>query len=732
MSLIGQYIGRYHIVEQLGQGGMATVYKAYDTHLERDVAVKVIRTGVIGPDMLGHMLKRFEIEAKSLAKMEHPNIVNVHDFGEYEGAPYLVMQYVRGGTLKSLTGVPMPFTQAVELLLPISRALAYAHKRGVIHRDVKPANILITDEGIPMLSDFGIAKIMESKATTQLTGTGMGIGTPEYMSPEQWQGKVVPQTDIYSLGVMLYELVTGKRPYAADTPAGVFAMVLTEPLPRPKECVPCLPDEVEKVLFKALSKKPEERYENMGTCVKALENLVEFSIQDDVETRLYPGGEAKPKTDPAVAALAEMAQKFEESSNTKGALDTYRQALEKCCEESTQASEIQRTIERLESAASAEARAVSEVQEILPVEVETFEPSPVPLVSLPKTRREETLPPELVKQTGARVIPPAPVTKPWWRQWYTWVGAAALGFVCIVGSVVVGIGMLDGGSTATPEATAETVTEGLTATAELPTSTSAPPTRQPTNTTIPFTATPSLGIGSTQISDKDGMHLVYVPEGNFEMGTDKYDREKPIHTVYLDAFWIDQTEVTYAKYEKCVASGECEEPQSTKSSLGDSYYGNSTYADFPVIYMDWYQAEVYCEWAGRRLPTEAEWEKAARGTDGRTYPWGEGIDCSLHNGFGCAGNPSEVGSYPDGASPYGVLDMAGNVGEWVADWYDGDYYRNSPSRNPVGPSSGEYRVLRGGSWIDDTIWIRSAGRTGGILDSQYLDQGFRCASSAVP
>ena len=191
-DLVGQNIGRYHVVEQLGQGGMAVVYRAYDTHLERDVAIKVIRTDMIGSAMLDQMLKRFEREAKSLAKMKHRDILNIFDYGKFEDAPYLVMEYLPGGTLKELTGSPIPYQDAAKILLPVARALEYAHKKGVLHRDVKPANILITEEGEPLLSDFGIAKILETKQTIQLTGTGSGIGTPEYMAPEQWRNEVVP------------------------------------------------------------------------------------------------------------------------------------------------------------------------------------------------------------------------------------------------------------------------------------------------------------------------------------------------------------------------------------------------------------------------------------------------------------------------------------------------------------------------------------------------------------
>ena len=274
-NLTGQSFGRYHILEQLGEGGMAVVYKAYDTRLETEVAVKVIRTERLAPEILEQSLKRFEREAKALAKLTHPNIVKVTDYGEHQGQPYLVMPYLPGGTLKeSLKTGQIPWQDAVQLLLPIAGALEYAHEQNLIHRDVKPSNILLTVKGQPMLTDFGIAKVFDLDVTAELTGTGMVIGTPEYMAPEQWMGKVSAQTDIYSLGIVFYELVAGRKPYMADTPAALLLKQANDPLPRPRSFVSGLPDAVEKVLLKALAKNPEDRYQGMGEMVKALEELL--------------------------------------------------------------------------------------------------------------------------------------------------------------------------------------------------------------------------------------------------------------------------------------------------------------------------------------------------------------------------------------------------------------------------------------------------------------------------
>jgi len=228
------------------------------------------------------------------------------------------------------------------------------------------------------------------------------------------------------------------------------------------------------------------------------------------------------------------------------------------------------------------------------------------------------------------------------------------------------------------------------------------------------------------------MVMVYVPAGEFEMGsTEGNDDEKPVHTVALDGFWIDRTEVSNAQYRRCVEAGDCSSPPESGSTTRDSYYGNSTYDDYPVIYVSWRQAADYCTWAGGRLPTEAQWEYAARGSDGRTYPWGDSApDCSKANYRGadglCVGDTSAVGAYSTGASWCGALDMAGNVWEWVADWY-GDY-PSGRQVNPTGPSSGEYRVLRGGSWLGSRNHARCAFRNWGrVLTHWYDHVGFRCA-----
>jgi formylglycine-generating enzyme required for sulfatase activity len=250
----------------------------------------------------------------------------------------------------------------------------------------------------------------------------------------------------------------------------------------------------------------------------------------------------------------------------------------------------------------------------------------------------------------------------------------------------------------------------------------------------------TLGIGSTWVSPVDGMVMMYVPEGEFLMGSEDSDSlagkdEKPQHNVYLDAFWIDQTEVTNAKYKKCVDAGICNTPWRQESWARETYFGDPQYNDYPVIYVSWQDADSYCRWRGDRLPTEAEWEKAARGgLEDKLYPWGDAAPvCQVGaaNGamYGTCDDPDTVavGSY--GANGYGLYDMAGNVSEWVADWYAMDYYDRSAFSNPQGPTSGDARVLRSGSWQDISRNMRAANRNRRGPDGSYSYYGFRCASS---
>lgn len=645
-DLTGKQFGPYQIVAPLGKGGMATVYKAYQPGMGRHVAFKVL------PRYFAHdrqLAGRFQQEAKVLASLQHPHILPIFDFGEADDCTYIVMPLIKNGTLADwLQGQPLPLPEISRIITQVADALDYAHGLGLIHRDVKPSNILMDERGNCLLSDFGIVKLMEGSA--QFTTTSSTVGTPKYMSPEQGLGEPLDRrSDVYALGVILYEMNTGRAPFDADTPMAMMYKHVNSSLPTPRLYNPDLPVAVEEVIQKALAKNPDDRYATTVELARALR-----------------------------AAMPEAA--------SNGGLGNEARAME-------------------------------------------FSPT---VALRPKNGLSKSASPQ--------------PRRPWPKA------TLAQGFV--VGGLVIGLGLVswwimalqNNGAAQSPTPTtpatrvqvaASTNAASASATAPptlAPTSLAATP--QPTRTLRPSpTASPTWGVGTVITSTIDGVALVYVPAGEFLMGsTVEQDisavaDEKPQHRVSVNAFWLDRTEVTNAAYTQCVMAGDCPPPPQLSSATRSIYYTDTQFADYPVIYVSWYDARAYCKWAGRRLPTEAEWEKASRGIEGQLYPWGNAPpDASLLNFDRGVGDTIKAGRYRDGASPYGALDMAGNVWEWVADTYRSDYYMNSPTANPTGPDAGSLKVFRGGAWDEPGWFVRAATRASGNPHNSFPDVGFRCAA----
>ena len=264
-----------------------------------------------------------------------------------------------------------------------------------------------------------------------------------------------------------------------------------------------------------------------------------------------------------------------------------------------------------------------------------------------------------------------------------------------------------------------------TQTALAPTSTSTP-TPKPTATPIP---SPTPNPGTNRLISKDNMTVIFIPAGEFIMGSSDDDKdanaeEKPAHKVYTDAYWIDRTQVTNAMFRSCVKAGAC--TYDLLPVTAPNYY-NPIYDNHPVVYVTWQQAATYCAWEGGRLPTEAEWEKAARGPKNTLYAWGDQIpNANLVNLNNYVGNTTAVGLFPRGQSAYGIMDMGGNVREWVSDWFADDYYQHSPTNNPKGPETGEKKVLKGAAFSDMKVFSRSADRLTHVPDSPGNVRGFRC------
>ncbi len=661
-DLSGQNLGQYRIIEPVGQGGMASVFKAYQPALDRYVAIKVL------PPYYAHeagFSERFKREAKAVAQLTHHHILPIYDYGQEGDLSYIVMQYVEGGTLKDMMGRPMPLDKTVRYIGEIASALDYAHEMGILHRDVKPANVLIDRKrkGRSLLSDFGLARMVEG--TSHLTGSGVGVGTPQYMPPEQGQGiKVDHRADIYSLGVVLYEMATGQVPFDAETPLAVVLKHITDPLPLPSTVNPDMPEGVERVILKAMAKEPDDRYRSAGEMAAALREVV--------------GSEAIAVPPPA--------------------------------------------------------EAIVEAEAIPPRAAEITPPLAAPSVALPSS--EEVSP--------SPAVTPAPIapTRRRGLLWLVMIGVLALAGIAAV-LVLVGVWVMRAGQTPRQQAeataqAAETLAAQVmeTATAQAqgapthaltlrhtpPSASTAQVEATPAHTPTPasFTPAPALEI-VTMTREVDGAVMVYVPEGKFTMGSSEdkgYDNEHPQHTYYVDAFWIDQKEVTNAQYRKCVEAGAC---TPLENCSDDPHYGVD---DRPVVCVSWDQAIAYAGWVGGRLPTEAEWEKAARGPDGREYPWGNEFDgtwlnfcdkscvqrwrdANVDDGYEYT---APVGSYPAGASPYGALDMAGNVYEWTHSAYVEYPYDSEDGREDVSAEEMVRRVVRGGSFDEDAEGVRCARR----------------------
>lgn len=650
------FIGRYEIKGELGQGGMATVFLAYDPQMKRDVAIKVLPPHLLND---ANFRGRFEREAQIIASLEHAAIVPVYDFGEYQGQPFLVMRLMTGGALANYLTEPLPLNKIQSILRQIASALDNAHDHGIIHRDLKPGNILFDHEGQVYLSDFGIAKLTET--TNQFTATGGLIGTPAYMSPEQAMGNVTldGRSDIYSLGIILFEMLTGRTPFNAPTPIALVVQQIHTPLPPLRAFNPNLPAGLEQVIALATTKDRNYRYATAGQLAQAFEQVL-----------------------------------------------------------------------------AGQWAAMPTVIEKLPL------PSPTVTDSPPPPKINSTL------------------------QWVIGLFAVIglIGFIALAGNLLLG-----GEPAATPTAVVlfitatfppTTVTHTPLAPTITPTLTSPTPTSlpSPTATNSPTPSPTTVVVYSPLYTGRDRVIMRLVPAGEFLMGSTndqlqtavqlcqdsnsddvcafgEFANEMPQHPVYLDAFYIGETEITNDQYRACVNASYCSPPDNGSGRYPpNQYYNISSYANYPVVWVSWYDASDYCAWAGGRLPSEAEWEKAARGTDGRLFPWGDDFDPGKTNteeGGGDILRP--VGQYPAGASPYDLLDMAGSVWEWVEDWFDSNYYTISPDSNPFGPSVGQEKVLRGSSYSNHAHYARVSNRglappSGPNGSSAF--RGFRCVINA--
>ncbi len=661
-------LDKYRIEKTLGEGAFGEVYLVMNLGLNVRRAIKVLRTDLPGWGARDYeqARARFRLEAHLGAQLSNPHLIQVHSFEERDGLMLLEMEYASGGNLKERIAAyasrkkDMPVEEALRIAVEVAEGLAALHANRNVHRDIKPSNILFDEQGHARLGDLGVAQTQHDLTSREELGTiaPSHPGDPFYMSPEQGvtHAALTFASDIYSLGLVLFEMLTGQN------------YCFLEPGTRLRSLRPDVPQALDDLLAAMLSDSPRERPWNGEKAAGLLKVvLADLAV-------------AAQRAAQAEALARNAAERAQQQAREQARLEAARKAQAEA--KARNAMEQAQEQARVTTARKAEEARIREQAEVQAREQARLEEEA-------RIRRQAEQNKWVAPVPQARLVPREQVKGFLARNW-GWLALAVL---------------LSGGFFVTL----------LFAARPSPAATPAP-TVSPAPTAIPPYTRPA-----------DGMTMLYVPGATFTMG-DGNDA----HQVTLSAYWIDQTDVTNAKYAKCVAASGCTAPSDKSSATRSSYYGNSQFDNYPVIYVNWSQAKSYCDWAGKvsgvtvALPTEAQWELAARGTDGRTYPWvGNSIDKTYANYYGT--DTSAVCSYPKGVSPYGACDMAGNVQQWVADFYDA--YPGGLVSNPTGPTTGTYRVLRGGSWNYIYYFLRSAYRNDLGPAFTFVDIGFRCARS---
>ncbi|MBX3469698.1 MAG: SUMF1/EgtB/PvdO family nonheme iron enzyme [Planctomycetes bacterium] len=702
----GDEVGGYRIERLLGRGGMGAVYAGVDPRTDAHVAIKVLAA------VDGQARARFRREGVAQAAVDrHPNVLRVLGAGEQDGAPFLVMELAEGGDLAArLRAGPLPPREAARVVADLARGLAHVHRAGILHRDLKPQNVLFDAAGTPRLVDFGIARVQGEEA---LTRTGDLVGTPAYMAPEQADGarrSIDERTDVYGLGAVLYHAVTGRPPFEGGAAQTIRAVLMEAPTP-PSEVVAGLSPDVDRVVLKALAKDPADRYPTAQALAQDLERLArgEAVLGRDEEgarrrwrvlrralgaalllAAVVGGGAALRRTWPHLASYFEAPAPPQVPA--RGSLVAAHQR------ERTRLGWLS-----------------------VRVEVEGG------------ARRARLL-------VGDRVVASGDAG---WR----FVGRAPLA----LGPNVVRLEVQDGHG-AWHLAAAPLKIE------RHPAFEPPPPeeVRDLRGRAIVFDE------GEEVYRAQDGSVLVYVPPGEFVLGSDECNyrmslgRElgehdmrvsAPPHPVSVGAFLIGRHEVSWRQLEAWLEETGADGPRRPDARFGDAS---------PAVDVTWHQARAYCAWAGLALPTEAQWEWAARGPEGRRYPWGDQDPAPGGRGravFGLdrrEGAPRAVDHGVDGASWVGALHMSGNAWEWVVDVFapfdgflrGGDGPRRDPCHGGEDEPSYAFRVLRGGSWrtrpgdvghchaafrrpgIGDLTKSDSSGQ---VPDSRDHDVGFRVA-----
>jgi formylglycine-generating enzyme required for sulfatase activity len=792
VSLEGRTLeGRYRVGAALGSGGMGTVHAAEDVRLGRPVVVKVPHPRLLAEPGFS---ERFRHEIERLIELPHPHVVRVFDVGEADGLPYAVLEHLGGGSLKDLLatrGGRLSAEEVTSWLPDVARALDFVHEQGVVHRDVKPGNVLFDGRGNVFLADFGIAKAL-GPADPGLTATGFTPGSPAYMGPEVALGVPIgPAYDQYALATMVYEALAGRPPYDGGPPEALVARKAYAPAADLGTLAPHVPAVARAAVMRALARAPAERFPTCRAFATAFAAglRAEDGPAEDATARVVAGkpapeaargrpgrrgvvvgagvalalgaaglalalrGDRDPPDDPVTAGKASPMPGAAESPRVSEppapveALPSRGAAVEEpprtegpkpgegaAREEDTGRALFSEALELAESRAAAgdlegAARAWSRAREggapghaastALREALARWEADPVLVLVEPvegavvdgrvrvSGELKEGRPTDVVEVNGAAVR--------------TGPGPFATALAPAEGS--------DGAVRA-----AVRRGEALLAAVERRVVLERSPWPEEARRflsgwaeAVGEGADPATRFPSRIRRTRDGMEMVLVAGGAFEMGApagaDAPADARPRRTVTLSRpYYLDVHEVTVGMWAVGADEGVVRRPPRMRSPATDRH---------PVHNVTWEEAAAYASWAGVALPTEAQWERAAKGgDDARVYPWGASDDVGARNGEEIAqedgfGGPAPVASYRP--NRYGLHDMAGNVAEWCADWYDERFYATGPSVDPVGPRAAPSRSVRGGSFESASAQLRVFVRSDGAPDARVTSIGLRCA-----
>ncbi len=610
--MIDKQVGDYIITKSLGKGGFGTVWEAKGGD-GNPVAIKILNPQVLENEKV---VRKFFHEAMILAKLDHPNICKLMEFFPDGNNYCIVMEYVRGNELKKIIQQQklLPFELAFKIAKQSLEGFQYAHESGILHRDIKPANIMIDKHGNAKIMDFGIAK-MSTAASHDTAASMLSIF---YVPPERLDKsrEIDAKSDVYSLGLVFYEMFAGRRPFSATETAQIMFCHLNEIPDPPSKYATNLPPAVSQAISKSLEKDPDDRFPDFRAFSEAMGTL-----DGDIDDATYTVDLDKG------ASIARSA----------GVLPPSR-------------------------------------------EVEVVE----------KKKKPMTL---IASVLIALII----------------AGAGAAYFMK---------------SKSTPKDAGP------------------PPPPPPVESKYEFLQKNAKGFDEFKAIPGDGSTMILIPEGEFTMGSDKYAAEKPVQTIYLDKYYLDKYLVTIEQFQKFVNETGYEtdadkegagmvrigrrwkKVEGTNWKIPDGLTPIEGRENHPVSQVSFNDALAYCQWAQKDLPTEAQWEKAARGPNGWEYPWDKEPNDTLANFDNIVGSTTPVNEYEKGQSFFGLHDMAGNVYQWCKDWFGtGD----RQAQNPAGPESGTDHVIKGGSYIEGMESLRSANRDRYEPNYSSFLFGFRCA-----